>query len=109
MKSRTERQAQKIFQEAVRGGQPDLFAVLALMSRSAIGLEVELPSTCQCGAHTAAVCSGTEPYPGELKCSKCGRHRGWVSDKTFRFLSGTIDRFGKPTEPVIVRASANGQ
>jgi hypothetical protein len=109
MKRRTEAESIKIFKNAVRAGQPDLFAVSVPVSHSAVGLAIQLPSDCLCGSASAAVCRGTGLYPGELKCPKCGKHRGWVSCETFRFLSGTVDRFGNPTEPVLVRAGTDGQ
>jgi len=109
MKRRTEAEAVRIFKDAVRAGQPDLFAVSVPVSHSAVGLAVQLPSQCQCGSANAALCTGTGLYPGKLKCPKCGKHRGWVSHKTFRFLASTVDHFGKPTEPVLVRAGADEQ
>jgi hypothetical protein len=103
----------KFLREAVHAAQLNLFATArtsdAPMSASSVGLEVKLPTKCKCGAPSAAICSGTETHPGELRCPKCGKHRGWMSHETFGFLSSVIDRFGSPTEPVIVRAGTNGK
>ena len=40
------------------------------------------------------------PHHARLECRGCGCHRGWLSGGTFRFLSGVIDNFGRPTEPI---------
>ena len=69
------------------------------------GSEVKLPTTCRCGAPHATICAGKPPHCGEMRCAKCGRHRGWVSRNTFDFVSKTIELFGRPTEPITVRGA----
>jgi hypothetical protein len=83
--------------------QIDFFAAAAAPSISPMGLEVKLPRTCKCGAPHATICSGKGPHCGELRCAKCGSHRGWVSRETFDFIAQVVDRFGPPTEPITVR------
>jgi hypothetical protein len=85
------------------GFQLDLFAPTP--RTSAAGLDTMLPRACKCGAPYATVCPGKGAHSGEFRCPKCGRHRGWISRETSDFISGVVDRFGRPTEPLVVRAS----
>jgi hypothetical protein len=70
-----------------------------------IGSEVKLPTACACGAPHATICPGKPPHCAEMRCAKCGKHRGWVSRNTFDFISKTIELFGRPTEPITVRGA----
>jgi hypothetical protein len=73
-------------------------------SSSPIGLAVVPPKRCRsCGSDTAIIGSSAGPHYARLNCRSCGRHRGWLSGETFRFLSDAIDSFGRPTEPVVIR------
>jgi hypothetical protein len=67
------------------------------------GLSVQMPSVCCCGAVRAVVGPGKGPHAAELRCAKCDVHRGWVSHATHRFLIELINRFGRPTEPIVIR------
>jgi hypothetical protein len=80
-----------------------LFPELAPPSSSIVGLRVIPPRSCQCGECIAITGSSCGPHHASLTCSRCGFHRGWLSGEAFRFLSDVIDRFGRPTEPVVIR------
>jgi hypothetical protein len=67
------------------------------------GLSVQMLSACHCGATLAATGPGGGPHAASLHCEGCGVHRGWVSHATHRFLIELINKFGKPTEPIILR------
>ena len=81
--------------------QPDLFGS-TVGSTSLTGLEMVLPRACRCGATLATIGSSAGPHHASLKCG-CGAHRGWVSYETHQFLTGIIDTFGRPDQPVTVR------
>jgi hypothetical protein len=46
---------------------------------------------------------GSGPHRSSLHCARCGRHCGWLSCESAKFLSDIITHFGRPTEPVRVR------
>jgi len=65
-----------------------------------LGLPVQLADTCRCGAMVASIEAGCGPH--HLRCA-CGLHRGWVSGVTYKFLTETVKRFGRPTQPIQIR------
>ena len=68
-----------------------------------IGLRVTAPSRCPRCRGTAAVIGAPKgPHAAALMCA-CGRHLGWISSDTFNFISDLVRRFGRPTEPIVVR------
>ena len=68
-----------------------------------LGIKVQLPRHCQCGHDMLHVGPGGGPHRASLHCVVCGRHCGWLSQETAKFLSAVIERFGRPTVPVCVR------
>jgi hypothetical protein len=73
-------------------------------SSSPIGLSVIVPKPCgKCGSDSAVIGSSRGPHHASLLCECCGGHRGWLSGTTYRFLSSTIDAFGRPTRPIEIR------
>jgi hypothetical protein len=65
------------------------------------GLSVELPDTCpQCSAAVATVGPGREPHKASLRCTACGRHRGWLSLATWSFIHEIANKFGRPDAPI---------
>jgi hypothetical protein len=42
-------------------------------------------------------------HAGELRCAHCGAHRGWASKALIDFVNHTVQRFGAPAEPIIIR------
>ena len=67
-----------------------------------LGLAVELPDHCHCGSTLAAIEAGVGPHCAGLRCA-CGRHRGWLATAAHKFLTETVRRFGRPTEPIQIR------
>jgi hypothetical protein len=73
-------------------------------SSSPIGLSVILPKPCgDCGSDSTIVGSSAGPHYARLNCECCGRHRGWLSGTTYKFLSDVIESFGRPAEPIHIR------
>jgi hypothetical protein len=81
--------------------QPDLFKETTAPG-VLLGLPVHLADTCRCGETLASIEAGHGPHHAGLRCA-CGRHRGWVSGVTHTFLTETVKRFGRPTEPIRIR------
>jgi hypothetical protein len=92
--------------------QIDMFAppstapVVQARSTSVIGLPVRLPGQCGCCSTLATVTAGRGPHLAGLRCASCGRHRGWVSGSSFKFLAETVDRFGRPKDPIAITPGA---
>jgi hypothetical protein len=79
-------------------------------SSSPVGLVVVPPKPCRdCGSDTVIIGSSAGPHHARLNCCGCGCHRGWLSGETFRFISGVIDNFGRPTEPIEIRHNQSAQ
>jgi hypothetical protein len=68
-----------------------------------IGLAVQMPTPCTCGAVTAGIEAGRGPHLASLRCSACGKHRGWMSREAHRFIAEVAQKFGRPTGPIVVR------
>jgi hypothetical protein len=68
-----------------------------------VGLFVRPPDACRCGEYTATVGSSNGPHVGELTCTSCGAHRGWISHTTHAFISKAIEQFGLPTKAIEFR------
>jgi hypothetical protein len=72
-----------------------------------IGLRVKLDRTIDrirpCCDNIATVDYGRAHHAAALRCSKCGRHRGWLPRQGFEFLTNLAQRFGAPAEPIILR------
>jgi hypothetical protein len=73
-----------------------------------VGLHVILPGACRhCGSHAATIGAGKAMHKAALFC-ECGRHGGWMSNQSFNFVSEIVSRFGRPTEPIVVRTPKAG-
>jgi hypothetical protein len=83
--------------------QLDFFNKTAAPDTSLIGLPVQLPDPCRCGSTMAAIDVGCVAHRAGLRCA-CGRHRGWVSGVSHKFVTETVKRFGRPTQPIQIRA-----
>jgi hypothetical protein len=72
-----------------------------------IGLRLKLDRTIDrlrpCCDNIATVDHGRATHCAGLRCSKCGRHRGWLPREGFQFLTNVVQRFGAPAEPIILR------
>jgi len=67
------------------------------------GLLAQLPRPCRCGGELAVIGPGKGPHAASLHCCECETHRGWIGHQTYKFLTGTLNQFGRPTEPIILR------
>ena len=92
--------------------QLDLFIATESVVESAstlLGLSVRLdrPSDRDypCHSNICVIGAARKPHAGELLCAICGRHRGWISKSTARWIASVIGRFGAPATPIIVRKS----
>ena len=71
-----------------------------------VGLAIEMPAPCpRCNGTAATVGAGRGPHCASLMCV-CGRHLGWMSRQSHSFIAETVRQFGRPTEPIRIRASA---
>jgi hypothetical protein len=72
-----------------------------------VGLRLKLDRTIDrlrpCCDNVATVDHGRGVHCAGLRCSRCGRHRGWLPRQGFEFLTNLAQRFGAPTEPIILR------
>ena len=77
-----------------------------------IGLRLKLDRTIDrlrpCHDNIATVDHGRAHHCAGLRCCQCGRHRGWLPRESFEFLTDLAQRFGAPTEPIILRDSSIG-
>jgi hypothetical protein len=71
-------------------------------STGIIGLVIEMPTACACGATAATVGSSAGPHAASLIC-ECGRFAGWLPRRAAEFIASTIDTFGQPTKPIALR------
>ena len=60
-----------------------------------------------CCENLATINSGKGPHGAELRCARCGRHRGWLPKQATEFLATVSDRFGDP-DPIILRDESIG-
>lgn len=73
---------------------------------SLFGLLVQLPHPCRCGTTEAEIEPGRGSHHTGLRCTFCGRHAGWMSRTSHYFLTTVIGKFGCPTAPIRIRATA---
>lgn len=64
-----------------------------------IKLDRDIDRINRCCENRAIIHASKEPHGGELRCSGCDRHRGWLSKTTANFLLATITQFGRPAAP----------
>src|SRR5262245_21999067 len=85
-----------------------LFAgITTASSTSILDLTVELPDVCEtCGASLATIGSSGGPHYGRYLCAGCRAHRRWMSRTTYRFLTQTVGRFGRPHEPIRITSNS---
>jgi hypothetical protein len=89
--------------------QLDMFCSSAANTSRLIGLKVRLDRPIDrerpCCRNICTIGAAKGPHAGELICTDCGQHRGWLSKNTARWIESVITRFGAPTTPIVVRAS----
>jgi hypothetical protein len=80
--------------------QLDLFVSLPELRGPLTGLAVRLPEHCCCGSDVARIGPPAGPHLAELRCE---HHRGWLPRQAHQFLIELINKFGRPTEPIVIR------
>jgi hypothetical protein len=68
---------------------------------------IDQRTTC-CGSDIATIHVGRGPHAAELRCAACGAHRGWLPQEAHAFIKKTAEKFGAPTDPIILRDSTIG-
>ena len=77
-------------------GKPMLVGLKVKLSRP---IDVDHP----CCRNVCTIFPGKAQHAGELRCTDCGQHRGWLSKPTAQWIEHVVTRFGAPTTPVVVR------
>jgi hypothetical protein len=71
------------------------------------GLEVQIQSRssqhCCSNDGIAVIGFAAGPHAAKLTCMGCGAHRGWLSNQTAERIEEIIAKFGRPTEPIVLR------
>ena len=79
---------------------------------SPIGLRLKLDRTVDrlrpCCSNIATIDHGRAHHAAGLRCTQCGRFRGWLPRQGFQFLTDLAQQFGAPAEPIILRDSSIG-
>jgi hypothetical protein len=89
--------------------QSDLFGpITPPSSNPLIGLAVVLPTPCRCGSVTATIGSSKNQHAAACRCTNCGSFTRWLSAEVVSFISETIQQFGPPSEPIILRGIITG-
>jgi hypothetical protein len=87
--------------------QIDMFCSSAADTSKLVGLKVKLDRPVDrerpCCRNICAIGAAKGPHAGELICTDCGQHRGWLSKSTARWIEHVVSRFGAPTTPIVVR------
>jgi hypothetical protein len=72
-----------------------------------IGLRLKLDRTVDrlrpCCSNIATVDHGRAHHAAGLRCTQCGRFRGWLPRQGFQFLTDLTRRYGASTEPIVLR------
>jgi hypothetical protein len=92
-------------------GEYDLFPGPSSTTAGAdiVGLAVKmLHRPCRaCGSVNFIIGSSKAMHHASLHCAECSYHGGWLSKGAFTFLEMTVDKFGRPTAPIIVRNNSH--
>jgi hypothetical protein len=75
-----------------------------------IGLSVKTERTIDgpcaaCGETAVLIGAGAGPHSASLRCSRCGRHRGWLPKTFADFLLALVAQYGRPVKPITIRNS----
>jgi hypothetical protein len=84
---------------------PVQLELLADSASPPFGLQVKIERSKDCCAQAGIATIGCSagPHFAELRCAACGAHRGWLSKSTAQWIEEVINKFGAPTEPIVVR------
>jgi hypothetical protein len=86
-----------------RDRQPDMFVTTPEERGPLVGLAVRLPDRCRCDSDVARIGPPVGPHLAELRCAHCGQHRGWLPRQAHSFLVETVQKFGRPVDPIAIR------
>jgi hypothetical protein len=90
-------------------GEYDLFLGPSSTTASTgiVGLAVKMAHRpCRaCGSVNFIIGSSKSMHHAALRCMDCNQHSGWLSKGALTFIEMTVEKFGRPVEPVIVRHS----
>jgi hypothetical protein len=102
----------------VMAEQQDLFGTLRVPTNNTtnnnttnnnkiIGMVVQLDRDIDrqqpCCDNLAVIGPGTTLHAASLRCLGCTKHRGWLAQAAVRFIEETVNRFGAPATPIVVR------
>jgi hypothetical protein len=65
-----------------------------------IGVTARPDDDCTWGEGVAVIEAAPQPHAGALICANCGKHRGWLPNRARDLILETINRFGRPNEPI---------
>jgi hypothetical protein len=83
--------------------QPNMFAQISPLHGLKVKLARNIDQQKPCHRNIAIVHPGKGPHAGELRCADCDRHRGWLSKEAGTQLLAVTEKFGLPTEPLVIR------
>jgi hypothetical protein len=86
---------------------PELFGSV-LPASLRVALERSIDQAKPCCQNVALIHPGKGQHAAELRCTDCGAHRGWLPQEAHAFIKKTAERFGVPTEPVVLRDTTIG-
>jgi hypothetical protein len=72
---------------------------------SLLGLRVARSEPCpKCRSFAAAIGTGKPPHVASLICAVCHRFVAWPPKAEHDFIASTVNEFGRPTEPIVLRS-----
>jgi hypothetical protein len=78
------------------------------MNSAIVRLDRRMDREKPCCGNMATLGPGKGPHAAELRCSACGRHRGWLAQEAGDFLKTITEQFGAPTEPLTLSDNSIG-
>lgn len=73
------------------------------MNSTPFGLLVQIEAHRRCCSGTATIETGGGDEYLNLVCTSCGMRCGKMTHRTAEFLLAIVNKFGCPTEPIILR------
>jgi hypothetical protein len=88
---------------------PDLFGhVPPAPRRVRLDRQCDRERRCCSNGAIAIVGPGKGQHAAELRCESCGSHRGWFPREALAFITATVELYGAPLEPPILRNNSIG-
>jgi hypothetical protein len=70
-----------------------------------VGVPVVRSVSCpKCRSFTAVIGTGKPPHIASLICAVCHRFVPWLPKTEHDFIASTVNEFGRPTEPIVLRS-----